>query len=148
MVETVTAKALQYNAMRPVAPCLALLCLAVAGLPAHHAIGAVYDSSRQVKLDGVVSGFRFVPPHPFVDIEVADRDGRAERWRLELDNHFELVNAGISADTLKPGDKVRVTGSGARNQDRAVYVRSLERPSDGFLYEQVGSSPRVRMRKP
>jgi hypothetical protein len=54
----------------------------------------------------------------------------------------------MSADTLRPGDKVSVTGSGARNQDRAVYVRSLERPDDGFLYEQVGSSPRVRMRRP
>jgi hypothetical protein len=134
--------------MRRAATCAAILSLTMAALGAHHAIGGIYDSARPVKLDGVVSGFRFVPPHPFVDIDVTDRDGRTARWRLELDNHFELVNVGMSADTLRPGDKVSVTGSGARNQDRAVYVRSLERPGDGFLYEQVGSSPRVRMRRP
>ena len=134
--------------MRRAAGCAAILTLTTAALGAHHAIGSIYDSSRQVTLEGVVSGFRFVPPHPFVDIDVTSRDGRSERWRLELDNHFELVTAGMSADTLRPGDKVSVTGSGARNQDRAVYVRSLARPGDGFLYEQVGSSPRVRMRKP
>lgn len=127
---------------------LAVLCLTAAGVDAHHAIGAIYDSGRPLKLDGVVSGVRFVPPHPFVDIDATDRDGRTQRWRLELDNHFELVNVGMSADTLKAGDKVSVSGSGARNQDRAIYVRRLERPSDGFLYEQVGSSPRVRMPKP
>jgi hypothetical protein len=134
--------------MRRAAACAAILTLTMAAVGAHHAIGGIYDASRPVKLDGVVSGFRFVPPHPFVDIDVTSRDGRSERWRLELDNHFELVNVGMSADTLKPGDKVNVTGSGARNQDRAVYVRRLERPGDGFLYEQVGSSPRVQMRKP
>jgi hypothetical protein len=113
---------------------------------AHHAIGSIYDATQRVTLDGVVTGFRFVPPHPFVEIDVTER-GRTLRWRLELDNHFELVDVGMTGDTLKPGDAVVVTGSGARNNDRSVYVRSLERRSDGFLYEQVGSSPRIRLRR-
>lgn len=132
---------------RRAAALLMALLLPGAVARAHHAIGSIYDSGRPVTLDGVVAAFRFVPPHPFVEIDVAVREGRTERWRLELDNHFELVGVGMAADTLKPGDRVSVTGSGARNRDRSVYVRSLERPSDGFLYEQVGSSPRVRMRK-
>jgi hypothetical protein len=126
---------------------LTLAALGVVSVGAHHAIGSIYDSARPVTLEGMVTAFRFVPPHPFVEIDVVNREDRAERWRLELDNHFELVGVGMAADTLKPGDRVSVTGSGARNRDRSVYVRSLERPSDGFLYEQVGSSPRVRMRK-
>jgi Family of unknown function (DUF6152) len=128
--------------------CTLIVLLALTGvLGAHHAIGGIYDAARPVTLEGVVSGFRFVPPHPFVEIDVTDRGGKTLRWRLELDNHFELVDVGMTADTLKPGDAVIVTGSGARNQDRSVYVRRLERRSDGFLYEQVGSSPRVRHRR-
>jgi hypothetical protein len=124
---------------------------AVLALPAavagHHAIGNIYDAGRRVVIEGVVTGFRFAPPHPFVEMEVTER-GATERWRLELDNHFELVNVGMTADTLKAGDRIHVSGSGSRNRDeRSVYVRSLERRSDGFLYEQVGSSPRVRMRR-
>lgn len=133
------------NAVRGAAAWLPPLLAATTVVGAHHAIGTFYDAARQVKLDGIVTGIRFVPPHPFVDIDVTGRNGRTERWRLELDNHFELVAVGMTADTLKAGDRVAVTGSGSRSQDRALYVRSLERPSDGFLYEQVGSSPRVRL---
>ena len=115
-----------------------------ASVEGHHAIGSIYDASDRRTLDGVIAGVRFTPPHPFVEIDV-ERNRATERWRLELDNHFELVNVGMTADTLKPGDRVRVTGSASRNRDeRSLYVRSLERRSDGFLYEQVGSSPRIR----
>ena len=124
-----------------------MIVLLSGGLKAHHAIGSIYDAARPTKLEGVVTAFRFVPPHPFVEIDVIGRDGTSQRWRLELDNHFELVQVGMNATTLQPGDKVTVSGSSARNGDRSVYVRSLERVSDGFLYEQVGSSPRVRMRR-
>ena len=127
---------------------LALVVVLQTAAYGHHAIGNIYDSNRRLTLEGVIAGVRFTPPHPFVEIDVTSRDGANERWRLELDNHFELVNVGMTADTLKSGDKVVVTGSGSRNRDeRHLYVRSLERRSDGFLYEQVGSSPRVRMRR-
>jgi hypothetical protein len=36
-----------------------------------------------------------------------------------------------------------VTGSEGRTDPRALYVRQLDRPADGFRYEQVGSRPRV-----
>jgi hypothetical protein len=139
-------KGLYNTRVRRLAASAVILSLAIATLGAHHAIGAIYDASRPVTLEGSVSGVRFAPPHPFVEIDV-ERGGKPQRWRLELDNHFELVGVGMTADTLKAGDKVTVTGSSARNGDRSVYVRSLERPADGFVYEQVGSSPRVRFRK-
>ena len=111
---------------------------------AHHSIAGIYDSSKPVSLQGTVAAFLFVNPHPFVEIDVPAPGGMPQRWRLELDNRFELTNAGMTADTLKPGDRVAVTGSAARDGSRSAYVRRLQR-SDGFLYEQVGSSPRVRM---
>lgn len=114
---------------------------------AHHYIGNVYDSSKRVTLEGVVTAFRFVPAHPILEIDVTGKDGRTVRWRLEMDNHFELRAVGMEAETLKAGDKVVALGSAAKDGSNAIYLRSLERPSDGFLYEQVGSSPRVRMRK-
>jgi hypothetical protein len=51
----------------------------------------------------------------------------------------------MTATTLNAGDRVTVTGSAARDGSRGAYVRQLERPADGFLYEQVGSRPRVRL---
>lgn len=122
------------------------ILMAATAASAHHYIGNVYDSSKRVTLDGVVAAFRFVPAHPILEIDVT-RNGTTERWRLEMDNHFELRAIGMTADTLKPGDTVTAEGSAARDGSRALYLRSLERAADGFHYEQVGSSPRVRIRK-
>lgn len=125
--------------------CLTFLIVAAgAGVDAHHSIAGVYDSTQPVTIDGVVAEFQFVNPHPFVIVDVTDQRGTAQPWRLELDNRFELSGIGMTTDTLKPGDRVVATGSRARNGTRAIYVRRLDRPADGFRYEQVGSSPRIR----
>jgi len=121
------------------------LCLAITAVRAHHSITGIYDASRQLRFEGVVAAFQFVNPHPFVEFEVVGTDGRTVRWRGEMDNRFELVGVGMTAETLRPGDRVVVTGSAARDGSRGLYVRSLERPADAFLYEQIGSSPRVRL---
>ena len=106
---------------------------------AHHSISAVYDGSRQQRLEGVVAEFQFVNPHPFVIVTL----DAGEQWRLEMDNRFELAGIGMTSETLKPGDRVVVTGSLGRTEPRILYIRQLDRPADGFRYEQVGSRPRV-----
>jgi hypothetical protein len=108
----------------------------------HHSIAAVYDSSRQQRVEGVVAEFQFVNPHPFVIVAVA-ADGAEESWRLEMDNRFELQGIGMTGETLRPGDRVVVTGSLGRTAPRTLYIRRLDRPADGFRYEQVGSRPRI-----
>ena len=128
---------------------LALAIGAVASTPpllAHHSISAVYDSSKPVTIEGVVREFHFVNPHPWVVVMVTGTGDATEPWRLELDNRVELAGVGMTADTLKAGERVMVVGSRSRSEDRSLYVRSLERPSDGFKYEQVGSRPRVTRR--
>jgi hypothetical protein len=129
---------------RGVVASLVVAALSAAGAFAHHAISAVYDSAQPVTVAGAVTAFHYVNPHPFVEIQVLGADGRAETWRLEFDNLRELAAVGMSVETFKVGDSVTVTGSRARDKSRAAYVRRLERQADGFLYEQVGASPRVR----
>ena len=113
--------------------------LAALTADAHHSISAVY-LSRQASIEGVVTEFQFVNPHPFVIVTVEDG---GESWRLEMDNRVELAEIGMTSETLKPGDRVVVTGSVARSEPRRLYIRQLDRPADGFRYEQVGSRPRV-----
>ena len=108
----------------------------------HHSIAAVYDSSRQQRLEAVVAEFQFVNPHPFLVVTV-EEGGAEAAWRLEMDNRFELAGVGMTEETLKPGDRVVVTGSLGRTEPRTLYIRQLDRPADGFRYEQVGSRPRV-----
>jgi hypothetical protein len=127
-----------------VAAAIALIVTAGAPADAHHSISSVYDSSRQTDIEGIVAQFQLINPHPFLLIDVTDRSGHAQRWRLEMDNRSELVAIGVTANTLKPGDRVVVRGSLARKQPQALYLLRLDRPADGFWYEQVGNSPRIR----
>jgi len=111
---------------------------------AHHSISSLYDSSRQVTIEGIVVEFQLVNPHPFLFIDVKGRTGEAERWQLEMDNRRELVSIGVTTSTFKPGDLVVVNGSLARRSAQKLYLLRLDRRADGFWYEQVGSSPRIR----
>jgi hypothetical protein len=118
------------------------LAICSAAAEAHHSIAGMYDESHPVTLEGSVAEFHFVNPHPFVLLLANDERGREQTWRLELDNRWELVEVGMSATTLKAGDRLTVSGSPAWKQSNALYVRRMQR-ADGFQYEQVGFSPKV-----
>ena len=120
--------------------------LAAAGAArAHHSIVGYFDRSRQTTIDGVIAEFQFINPHPFLVVDVVQ--GRArERWRLEMDNRGELASIGFTDATFKPGDRVVVVGSIARREPRQMYIERLDRPTDGFSYEQVDNRPQLRPR--
>ena len=125
----------------------AALVLASLAAQAHHSIAAVYDSARQQRLEAVVAEFQFVNPHPFVIVTV-EADGAEQSWRLEMDNRFELAGVGMTDTTLKPGDRVVVTGSLGRTEPRTLYIRQLDRPADGCRYEEDFSLPCVSTTRP
>lgn len=95
-------------------------------------------------IEGTVAQFQLVNPHPFLFIDVKDAAGEAQRWRLEMDNRSELAAIGVTSNTFKPGDRVVVSGSLARTEAQRLYLLRLDRAADGFWYEQVGQSPKIR----
>jgi hypothetical protein len=123
---------------------MAGLFFSVLPAQAHHSIAGVYDTSQQVTVEGVVTQFHFVNPHPYVTVEARQSGGEAQQWKLEMDNLSELVDVGMTKESLKPGDRVVVTGNPVRSKGQNLYIRKLERSADGFVYEQVGRSPQVR----
>jgi hypothetical protein len=127
-----------------------LLILALGWSPvlAHHSLYGVYERSRDTALEGVVSGFRFVNPHPFLVIDVSRDDGSTETWELEMDNRGELLGIGVTTASFRPGDRVLVRGSLALTRPRSLYLWRLDRPSDGFWYEQRESTPFIGSGEP
>lgn len=124
---------------------LAIVTALSAGAPvlslSHHTLTGIYERSQDTTMRGVVTEFRFVNPHPILVIDVQADDGALESWQLEMDNRFELSRIGITAETFKPGDQVFVRGSLGVVRERSFYLRRLDRPADGFWYEQRGSTP-------
>jgi hypothetical protein len=109
----------------------------------HHSL-TDYASGRDATIDGVIADVQFVNPHPFLLVNVRDRSGAVQSWRLEMDNRHELVDIGMTKDTLRAGDRIVVSGSPGHTQPRIMYIRTLERPSDGYGFEQVDSRPRLK----
>jgi hypothetical protein len=132
--------------IRAAALCVFGMAATTVWVYAHHSLTGIYDSGRQVKIEGLVAQFHFVNPHPFLTVDVKSENGGTQQWRLEMDNRFELTGIGMTAETLKPGDRVIVSGSPGRTESQSLYIRRLDRPADGFRYEQVGSTPRIRVR--
>jgi hypothetical protein len=120
------------------------LAVSGAAADAHHSLYGVYDTGRAVTVEGVVSAFHFVNPHPYLLVDVRDRSGASQQWRMEMDNRRELVDVGMTEQTMQAGDRVTVSGSPGRStQIHSLYIRRLDRPADGFRYEQLGYSPRI-----
>jgi hypothetical protein len=120
------------------------ILVAVLPAEAHHSIAGVYDGDRTQRVEGVVVQFAFVNPHAFIMLDVRGAETPPARWRLEMDDRGELSEIGMTADTLQPGDRLLVSGNPARRAANQMYIRRLDRPADGYGYEQVGSRPRLR----
>jgi hypothetical protein len=133
---------------RPYAGPLLIALAAPVAAVAHHSISGVYDSSRQVTIDGRVVEFQFVNPHPVLIVAPSGDAATGEPWRLEMDNRYELADIGVTAKTFKPGEHVIVTGSAARDESHNLYLMKLDRPADGLRYEQIGYSPHITAGKP
>ena len=134
--------------MRPWRPIFPILAVAAAPALGHHTLDAVYESSHETTMHGTVAEFRFVNPHPVLVIEVRADNGADEIWQLEMDNRFELARIGVTSDTIRPGDEVFVRGSVGLLRQRSLYLWRLDRPADGFWYEQRGLTPYIGMSKP
>ena len=117
------------------------LILTVAPLHGHHSLSE-YDLARRLTLTVVVREFHFVNPHPYLLVE-SRVESLVQAWRLELDNRHELVSIGMTSSTFSRGDRLLVSGAPGHDQKPILYVRELDRPDDGFRYEQPGSTPRI-----
>jgi hypothetical protein len=128
---------------------VSLVCgvlLATASVQAHHSISGAYDTRRDVRIEGVITRFQFINPHAFLTIEVREAGRAPQQWQIELDDRGELGEIGMTGETLRPGDHVIVVGSPARRETYRLYLDRLDRPADGYSFEQVGGRPRLRSR--
>lgn len=102
---------------------------------AHHSFSATYDSANKVEIQGVVKEFVWRNPHSFMRIDVTDKAGETKTWALEWGSTNDLTQASITRTTLKPGDKLVVTGESARDQSSLrLLITTISRPSDGFSW--------------
>ncbi|NOT26715.1 MAG: hypothetical protein HOP16_11490 [Acidobacteria bacterium] len=103
---------------------------------AHHSFAATYDSGKKVEIEGVVKEFVWRNPHSFMRVDVTDKDGTTKTWALEWGSASQLAQGQISRTTLKPGDRIVVSGEPARDQSSArLLIQTVKRPADGWQWQ-------------
>ena len=105
---------------------------AIGGSPvarAHHSFSALFDPSREISLDGVVTEFQFIAPHSYIRIDVMDDAGAVTEWEIETTSPGQLIRSGLTPDTLKPGGAISVTGNPARDGRPLMRLLTITMPN-------------------
>jgi hypothetical protein len=103
---------------------------------AHHSFAAVYLEEDTVEITGTVVEFRYENPHSWVFVNGPDPRGTGgtKVYGAEWVGTAALERQNIEKDTLKPGDRVTIWGSPAKNpSDAKIHLKRIER-SDGWSW--------------
>ena len=76
----------------------------------HHSAAPVFDLSRTVTIEGIVSQFRLVNPHAKMTIKVKDGTDNQVTWTMVMAGVLSLSRRGWTTDTVSIGERVTVTG--------------------------------------
>lgn len=74
---------------------------------AHHS-GAMFDSEKEIVLNGTVREFQYTNPHSWIQIVVPGASGKSTEWSIETAAPIVLLRAGIKKTALQPGEKVAI----------------------------------------
>ena len=98
---------------------------------AHHS-RAGYDDKKPITLKGVVTEVVWRNPHVYIVFGVKDDKGTLVQWTGELSSVATMLAAGLSKDTLKPGDEIIITGAAAATGTPQSLIAKLTR-ADGTV---------------
>ena len=117
------------------------LGIVIVGAPAdaHHSFGAHYFEDQIVSIEGEMTEVRYVSPHAWVEFSGRGADGVQRSYAAEWASPARLTRQRIYKDTLRPGDRVIITGSPSREPSTyRLHLKTIERPADGWRWAIQG----------
>ena len=120
-----------------------LMMGAAAVVLAHHS-NSMFLVNKETTLEGTITAVALANPHSafFLDAKPVDEpDPPVKNWSVEAPNPRTLERLGWVRNTVKPGDKVRVTGF-ARRDGRAQLLFVEMTSADGKGYHFVDTESR------
>lgn len=111
---------------------VALLMAPVMAL-AHHGL-MIWDDDEVTSIEGFVSGEMDGFPHWEINV----RTPEGEEWTVDVGSEFEMNKAGVKAEDLPIGTKVKVEGNRPRDSD-SLLLRPLRIITRGETYEFRGN---------
>jgi hypothetical protein len=105
---------------------VALILIAIAApVFAHHSEAAEYDSTKPVKVTGIIKKVEWQNPHVWFYVDVKDEDGKVTTWGFSAAPPGALMRRGITKENLPLGAIVNVEGSRARDGSNNASSHSV-----------------------
>jgi len=78
---------------------------------AHHST-TMFEPNKTIAIEGTITEVAWGNPHSvfFVDAKPVGQEAPIKNWTVEAPNPRQMTSMGWQQDTLKAGDKVKVTG--------------------------------------
>jgi len=92
-----------------------LLLVSGSVLLAHHSVSAEFDVTKKIEFTGTVKKVEWMNPHIYTQVETKDDSGKVLVYRVEGGAPNSLFRSGWRADSLKPGDVVKISGNRAKS---------------------------------
>jgi len=92
-----------------------LLLLAPAAILAHHAYTAEFDTTKPVKLTGVLTKLDWSNPHIWIYLDVKDDQGKVTNCGFSASPPGMLTRRGITKNSLKTGEVLTISGHRAKD---------------------------------
>ena len=125
-----------------VALMVALLALSVGVTAsyAHHAFGAIYESSAEVAFENVtIVSVAWTNPHTRIAFDVTDENGAVSRWNSETGSPSALSRMGWLRNAVKPGDVIDVALQPAMDGTKRGHLFRVVLP-DGTEFNRRGAA--------
>ena len=91
---------------------------------AHHGFGNI-DPTKNVTLEGTLTGIDFVNPHAYLYFDTVGADGKTLKMRCEMRAATVLRRSGWTPEMFVPGKHVTVNGHPHREDPSTCYVEDL-----------------------
>ena len=92
-----------------------LFLLTPAAMLAHHAYTAEFDTTKPVKLTGVLTRLEWSNPHIWIYLDVKDDQGKVTNWGFSASPPGMLTRRGITKNSLKTGEVLTISGHRAKD---------------------------------
>ncbi|HEU4617251.1 MAG TPA: DUF6152 family protein [Gammaproteobacteria bacterium] len=99
---------------------------------AHHS-AAMFDTSKEITFDGVVTRYDWKNPHVYMTVRTAGPDGAEREQEIEAGAASVLQPLGLAKESLHPGDRVTVHANPSRRGEGHIVLGREIVTADGSV---------------
>jgi len=128
--------------MKSYAPLLMIwLGLVAASTGSAHHSAAMFDTSREVVIEGVISRYEWKNPHVYMAVETTGAAGGTFEQAIEAGAPSVLLPLGLRPDSLTIGERVTIRGNPNKSDARGIALgRSLTKEDGSELPLNIAAS--------